>query len=269
MARLLLAALLAVCSALVPTLARAQAEQQNLVDRATLAVQEIIGDPPAQQVLNLLGRARAVMICPRLFKAGFIFGGQGGGCVLVARDGAGSWSAPAFYGLGSGSVGFQIGIQDSEMLMTILTEKGLAAVMDDQFKLGADASVAFATIGAGVEGATSTALNADIVAFERARGLFAGASLQGSVLATRTDWNHAYYGQDLAARQIVLQMQASNPGADPLRAVLMRYGSPGRASVQPGYAPPRQGASYPPGPYPAPAPAPSGRVQAAPLPPPR
>jgi lipid-binding SYLF domain-containing protein len=240
----------------LPMHAWAQAEQQSLVDRSTLTVQEVVGAPDAQVARDALHRARAVMVCPRLFKAGFLFGGEGGGCVLVARDGAGSWSAPAFFGLGGGSVGLQIGIKDSEMVMMILTEHGLAAVMDSQFKLGADASLAVATVGVGVEGATTAAFNADIVAFEQSRGLFAGASIQGSILATDTNANTLYYGQALAARQIVMQMQANNPGADPLRAVLTRYGNvaPVAYAAPPAYAAPSQR---------------PGAVKATPLPPPR
>ena len=247
---------------LAPGAARAQSAQQALVDRATLTVQDVFGgDNGNNDAANLLRRARGVMICPRLFKASFFFGGQGGGCVLLGRDGAGSWSAPAFYSLGSGSFGLQIGIQDSELVMIILTEKGLNAVMDSQFKFGADASVAIATIGAGIEGATTTAVGADIVAFSRARGLFAGVSLSGTSLATDTDWNRAYYGQALAARQIVVQMSANNPGADPLRAALMRYGTPGAPAP---LAPASAGLGAPDA-----AAAPPGSVRSAPLPPAR
>ena len=87
-------------------------------------------------------RAKAVMVCPRVFKAGFIIGGQGGACVLTANRGNG-WSNPAFYGMGTGSIGLQIGVQDSQVVFIVLTEKGLNALMDSQFKIGADASVAW------------------------------------------------------------------------------------------------------------------------------
>ena len=126
------------------------------------------------------------MICPRVFKAGFIFGGEGGACVLLARAGNGTWSYPAFYGMGSGSFGLQIGIQDAEFIMMIMTEKGLHAMLDSQFKLGADASLAVATIGVGVQGSTTGALGADIVAFSQSRGLFGGISLEGSLMGQRT-----------------------------------------------------------------------------------
>ena len=252
MVRMLLAALLA----LLPVVAQAQVEQQALVDRATLTVQDLMSASNGTDAPSLLRRAKAVMICPRVMRIAFIFGGSGADCVLVARDAAGGWSYPAFYGMGSGSAGFQAGIQDSEIMMLILTDRGLDAVMDTQFKLGAEASIAFVSLGAGVEGATTAALGADIVVVSQARGLFAGVALQGSVLKSRTDYNHAYYGQDFAARQIVLQMQGRNPGADPLREVLMRYGAP--AMVGQGPHPPGPYGSQPGGPPPGPYGAPPG-----------
>lgn len=223
--RAVLAALLLLLAP--PARADDRTEAQSLVDRSTLAVQELLttGDAGAiEDARRFLRRARAALVCPRIFRAGFILGGEGGGCVLVARDGAGSWSSPAFFGMASGSLGLQIGIQDMQVLMLVMSDRALTALMDSQFKLGADASIAVATIGAGVEGATAGA-GADIMAFARARGLFAGIALEGSLLSARSDLNRAYYGQDAGARQIVVAMQAHNPGADPLRAALMRFGS--------------------------------------------
>lgn len=218
-------ALLAVL-ALAAGPARAQQEQQALVDRAALAVQEVMtgGDRP-QDAQDLLRRARGAMVCPRIFRAGFIIGGEGGTCVLVGRDGAGSWSSPAFYQMGSGSIGLQAGIQDATVMMMIMTDRGLQALMNSQFKIGADAALTFATIGAGIQGGTTSAVGADIVVLARSRGLFAGMSLQGSILSYLPDYARAYYGREASARQVVVAMEAHNPGSDPLRAMLMRYGS--------------------------------------------
>jgi len=260
MIRLLLAAVLA----LLPLAARAQSDQQTRVDRATLTLQDLMSQAN-KDPKNLLGQARAVMICPRMFKAGFIFGAEGGGCVMLARAANGTWSYPAFYGMGSGSFGLQAGIQDAQSVMMILTEKGLDAVLDDQFKIGAGASVAFAAWGAGVQGSTTGAFGADIVAFTQTRGLFGGISLEGSMMGSQTDDNAAYYGQRYGARQIVIDMQARNPGADPLRELLTRYGAPApapvaagvptatpvAASAQPGYAPAYPPMSSPGAAYPA------------------
>lgn len=145
--------------------AKAQGEQQTLVDRATLTMQEMMTQTVSSGPRDLLRNARAVMICPQIFKAGFFLGGEGGNCVLVARGGNGAWSYPAFYSIGSGSFGFQFGIEDNELFMLIMTEHGLNAILDSQIKLGANAGLAIATIGAGVQGSTTTAVGADIVAF--------------------------------------------------------------------------------------------------------
>ena len=224
--------------ALFPLAAHAQSEQQQLVDRATLAAQQMLNDRDGRDAQYVLKRARATMICPQIFKAGFLLGGQGGSCVLVARDGAGSWSSPAFYGMGGGSIGFQAGVQDTEVMLMIMSDRGLNAVMDSQFKLGADASATFVDLGGGVEGATTAALRADIVGFTRARGLFAGISISGSLMSAKSDWNQAYYGRPVAAQQIVLGMEAVNPAADPLREVLIRYGSQRDAVAAPALPPP-------------------------------
>lgn len=214
----ILAALALLAAFLAPP-AHAQTEQQTLVDRATLTVQEMFSDQVNPEGRRLLKNAKGIMICPRVFKAGFILGGQVGSCVLVGHNN-GAWTNPAFYGFGSGSIGFQIGVQDAQIAFIVLTEKGLTALMDSQFKFGADASVAVATYGAGISGATTAALRADIVAFAQARGLFAGIALDGSLISQRTEWNQTYYGQYLAPQQIILNRQGSNPGADPLREVL-------------------------------------------------
>ncbi len=262
-----------VAFAATPLTVHAQAEQQALVDRSTLAAQDLLNNETGTEAQGVLKRARAAMICPQVFRAGFLFGGQGGDCVLVARDGSGSWSSPAFYGIGSGSFGFQAGIQDSEFMMMILTEKGLRAIMDDQFKIGADAGGVAIKWGGGVEGATTGAVGADIVGFSRSRGLYAGISLSGSILATKSEWNRQYYGKEEAAQQIVISMDANNPGASPLREVLGRYGTSVTASntatipvasadpvapvhATPVAAPPAKPASYP-----------AVRRQALPLPP--
>jgi lipid-binding SYLF domain-containing protein len=218
MIRFALAALLA----LLPLAARAQTEQQTLVDRATLTVQEMFSGQNAGDALSLLRRSKGALVCPRIFKAGFIIGGSGGGCVLVARGPSG-WTNPAFYTIGSGSFGLQAGVQDSEVVFMILTERGLRAILESQFKFGADASIAVATVGAGVEGSTTAALRADIVAFAKTRGLFAGISLQGSIISSDSGWNQAYYGRPLAAQQIVLQGEGNNPGAQPLREMLLKF----------------------------------------------
>ena len=239
MKRILLAALMA----LSPVVAHAQTDMQALVDRSTLALQDAVMLRASSQPRMSLTHARAVLICPQIFKAGFFFGGSGGQCVLVARAANGTWSYPAFYAIGSASFGFQIGVQDSEVVMMIMTNRGLNAILNSNFKIGAGGSLAIAMFGGGVQGDTTAAVGADIVAFMISRGAFAGVSLEGSILDQLTGWDQKYYNQSLDARQIVIQMMGQNPGADPLREMLTRFGTPQPPAVvsygTPGYGPPQ------------------------------
>jgi lipid-binding SYLF domain-containing protein len=239
-----------------------QGEEQALVDRATLTVQELLGGGNDRiDAQRLLRRSRAVVVCPRIFRAGFFFGGSGGMCVMAARDAAGSWSSPAFYAIHGGSFGFQAGIEDAQVMMIIMNDKALNAMLDSQFKFGADASVAIATLGGSVEGATTAAAGADIVSVAQTRGLFAGITLGGALMSARSEWNRGYYGRDIGPRQVVVGMEAHNPGSDPLRAVLMRFGAPSGPAAAPALPPPAATGGA------APAAAPAGNVQRSTLPP--
>jgi lipid-binding SYLF domain-containing protein len=143
---------------------------------------------------------------------------------MVSRAAGGSWSDPAFYGLGSGSFGLQAGVQNAQVLMLIMTNGGLNALLNSQFKIGADAGLTIATLGAGVNGSMSTAIDADILTFSKTQGLYGGVSLQGSILSNDAGAEQQYYGNAEDARDIVVNMQGNNPGANPLRATLSRYG---------------------------------------------
>ena len=126
-----------------------------------------------------LGRARAVLIAPQIVRAGFIFGGSGGRALLVARDGK-SWAGPAFYNLATVSVGFQAGVDVSEAIIVVMTDKGLNALLSSSFKIGGDASIAAGPVGAG---AMST-VTADLITFTRAKGVYGGLNLDGTVVNT-------------------------------------------------------------------------------------
>jgi len=217
-------AALAIAATLAAPAAALADTPQHLVDSTTLAIQDMLGGPLGPQEQQLLQHARAVVVCPNIFKAGFIIGGEGGSCLMLARNANGGWSDPAFYTLGSGSFGFQAGVQSAEVMMFIMTPGGLNAILSSQFKFGADAGLTIATIGAGANGSLSTALDADIVTISKTEGLYGGVSLQGSVLAGDSNTDEAYYGTPVEARQIVVDLQGHNPGATPLRGILRRYG---------------------------------------------
>jgi SH3 domain-containing YSC84-like protein 1 len=223
MKRLLLAAMLLAVPFLAPVAAKADSPQ-HLVDSSTLSLEDMLGGPPGNSAEQFLKKARAVVICPSIFRGAFFIGGEGGGCVMVARGAGGSWSYPAFYTLGSASFGLQIGVQNAEVLMLIMTTNGLNALLNSQFKFGADAGLTIATLGAGVNGSMSTGLTADILTLSKTQGLYGGISLDGSIIGYDSGTAQSYYGTPISASEIVLNMTASNPGANPLRAMLSKYG---------------------------------------------
>jgi SH3 domain-containing YSC84-like protein 1 len=223
MKRLLLAITIAAASLAAPSAAFADSPQ-HLVDSATLSLESMMGGSEGSQAQQFLRRAKAVVICPNIFRAGFFIGGEGGDCVMIARGNDGGWSNPAFYTMGSGSFGLQIGIQNAQLMMLIMTNDGLNALLNSQFKFGADAGLTVATLGAGVNGSMSTGLTADIISFSKSQGLYGGISLAGSILSNDSGTEQNYYGSALDARQIVVDMQGSNPGANPLRATLAKFG---------------------------------------------
>lgn len=203
--------------------ALAQAEQQVLVAEAKVTVERIKIDPDYEIVKELLAKSYGAIVFPSLVKVGLIIGGEGGPGVLLRRDfETGRWGYPAFYDLASGSIGFQAGITESEVLLIIMTAKGLELAMNDKVTLGADAKIAVGPIGGGAEAASTTNLDADIYSFAKAEGLFAGVSLEGAVLVPDQDAHEAYYGKRYTARQIVFDEVARNEDADGLRDALVK-----------------------------------------------
>lgn len=203
--------------------AAAQVDQQRLVNSAAATVERLRADPnSSQHVAPLLEGAKAVLIVPNLLKAGFILGGEYGMGVLLAKRADGGWSYPAFYTLAAGSLGIQAGVQDSEVVFAIMTDKALAALMSSAVKLGADLGLAVLVVGAGMEASTTTNLGADVYAFSRSMGLFGGGSLEGALVKPRGTWNAVYYGVGTTPEAIVVEGSASNPAADPLRDALAR-----------------------------------------------
>ncbi|MEE8271520.1 MAG: lipid-binding SYLF domain-containing protein [Alphaproteobacteria bacterium] len=194
-------------------------DQEVLVEKARLTVQTLLADPDYAPLRTSLENAQAVLIVPELLKGGFIIGGQGGNGVLVARDEDGRWGDPAFYLIAGASIGLQIGGQVSELVMAIMTEDGLNAILDHNAKIGADVSAALFTVGAGVGASTGLDTNADMYAFSRNQGLFAGGALGGSVISEKADWNRAYYGAGATGRG-VLDGRFSNPHGQALSEAL-------------------------------------------------
>ncbi len=203
--------------------ARADAKRQALVDSSLEAARKILTGKDYPDAAKYIQGARGVLIVPELVQGGLIFGLAGGRGTLMARTAPTDWSPPAFYAMGSGSVGLQIGAKVSEVVFIIKTEKGLQAILDHRFKFGAEAGVALAIVGIGVEGGSTMAGGADIIAFASSQGLFAGASLEGSYLDPDNDWNALYYGSGANTKSIVIDRRFTNPGAEPIRQFMAKW----------------------------------------------
>ncbi len=194
-------------------------DQQADIDHAIGTLQDLRHDKEFGNARQLLQSSRAIMIAPRIFKAGFFFGGQGGDALLMVR-GQHGWSDPAFYTIASASFGLQIGAAESEMIMFIRSERALQAVMRDRFKVGADAGLAIATLGSDVEGATTANGGPDIVVWASSAGAYAGLTLNGSLIEPQRRADESYYGRPVTTGDIVLRHDVSAPGANALRRTL-------------------------------------------------
>ncbi len=192
-------------------------DAQQLVEKSRMAFDEFMADAELSPNLRaVLPQAKAVLIYPQVLRLAFIFGGSGGSGVLLAHDEkTGTWSGPAFYTLGQFSFGLQAGGDAATIVLVALTDRGLSALLSTSSKLGADASVALGPIGGGAEVATAN-LSADIVSYSQDKGLYAGISVNGAVVAVRTALNQAYYGKDLTPSAILISREATNPHAAPL-----------------------------------------------------
>lgn len=191
-------------------------EAQALVLKGTAVFKSFMADTNMTWFHNNAHRARAIFIIPQMIRGGFIVGGSGGSGVLLSRDmKTGSWSYPAFYTMGSVSIGLQIGADASEIVMMVMTEKGLNAMLSTEFKLGADVAVA-----AGPVGASAKAQTADVLAFGRSKGAFGGISIEGAIISPRDKWNSAYYGNPVGPVDILIRRSVNNAQADQLRSTM-------------------------------------------------
>ncbi len=179
-------------------------EPEQLIDRSRITFQSMMKDNQYPGLVDLASRAKAIIIVPNMIRAAFFFGGRGGNAVMLSRDENGRWSYPAFYTIGGISWGLQFGGQSSELVITVMTEKGLNAIINREVTLGGDAGLAIGELGKGVNASTGAGLKSDMYAFARSEGLFVGVSLEGSVIHPRETWNQQIYGSQVTPDAILL-----------------------------------------------------------------
>jgi len=218
------AALLVLTLGLVLTLvvsaARAENEPEALVTEARLTVDRLMADKDFFELPKFIKGAKGIYIVPQLVKGSFIIGAEGGTGVFLARGTDGTWSSPAFYTLGAGSLGLQIGGEVKEVVFVLMSDKAVDAMLSSEFKLGADASITVGPLGRGVEASRSTDFTSDIYAFSKSVGLFGGGSLEGAKIFTRTSLNEIYYAAGATPKSIVIDRKFTNVQADSLRQLL-------------------------------------------------
>jgi lipid-binding SYLF domain-containing protein len=157
------------------------------------------------------------MIAPEITKASIIVGGSGGRAVVVAREpGSGRWTGPVFYTLATASIGLQAGIAVSEVVTLVMTEKGVARLLSNSFRMGGDVAIAVGPIDAGAQ----SHFNADLVSFTRGQGVYLGANLDGTVVSTADDWNQLYYGRRVEVPDILARMDVHSSQAKELLNVI-------------------------------------------------
>jgi SH3 domain-containing YSC84-like protein 1 len=207
-------------------LASAASDAANRLQIAAGALKEVMGIPDKSIPEELLNKAQCIVIVPDLKKGAFIFGAKYGKGFVSCRkkDGVG-WSAPGAVRIEGGSVGFQIGGTEMDLFMLIMNERGVDRLLSTKFTLGGDAVAAAGPVGRATQAETDAAMTAEILTWSRARGLFAGISLNGATLREDGDWNTEMYGKPMKNRDIILGTTAPPKAAGELLGELNRYSS--------------------------------------------
>jgi SH3 domain-containing YSC84-like protein 1 len=182
-----------------------RADAVKRIQRASEVLSEIMKTPDKGIPEDLLSKAECVGIVPGLKKGGLGIGGKYGKGVVMCRRPEKTWSAPAFITIEGGSFGLQIGFTSVDVIMLFMNRKGVDKLMGDKFTIGADASAAAGPVGRSTSAQTNVRMDAEILTYSRAKGLFAGVSLDGATLRADKDDNRDFYGKDVDARKVLLE----------------------------------------------------------------
>ncbi|HEY2014505.1 MAG TPA: lipid-binding SYLF domain-containing protein [Bryobacteraceae bacterium] len=185
---------------------------------------EIMGTPDKGIPQDLLAKAQCIIILPNMKKAAFVVGGEYGRGFAECRNSTGAgWGAPAAVRMEGGSVGFQIGGSSTDLVMLVMNQKGMNKLLGDKFTLGADASVAAGPVGRTANASTDVKMDAEILAWSRSKGLFAGVALKGATLRPDQDQNEELYGKKMSNREIIAGNVTAPASARPLINELEKY----------------------------------------------
>lgn len=194
-------------------LARAgEDDMAKKLEDATTILEESMSIPEKTIPSSLIEEARGIAVIPGVVKAGLVVGGRRGEGVLVIRREDGSWGRPLYMSLTGGSVGWQVGVSSTDVILVFRTKRSVEGLLDGEFSLGADASVAAGPVGRTASAGTDVKLKAEVYSYSRSRGLFAGVSFEGAKLGVKEDTSRKFYGApDLSARGIVDSKEIETP----------------------------------------------------------
>ena len=179
-----------------------QAQVNERVDAAATDLQQLVGAPDAGIPQEIMAKAKCVAVIPDMVKGGFVFGAEHGRGMATCRTASG-WSAPAPMTLSGGSWGAQIGVQSADVVLLFMNDHAVQSLLSDKVKLGADASVAVGPVGRHAQAATDVKLDAEILAYSRTKGLYAGLTLNGAKVSQDMDTTVAMYGKSVPFREIL------------------------------------------------------------------
>ncbi len=200
-------------TALIGTIAMAQTKLKDEINQSQKAAEvfgEIMNVPDKEIPREILDKAECVAVFPQVIKAGFIVGGRGGRGVASCRTGNG-WSAPAYFNMGGGSFGLQIGAQATDFILLFMNRDGMKSLLSDNFTLGADASVAAGPVGRQAGAETDLKMEAQILSYSRSKGLFAGLELKGVVIKPDKSDMRDVYGRNYSTKEILRENKVTAP----------------------------------------------------------
>lgn len=207
--------LLFIVLASLTSLAWAQSAREDATERLTKAgnvLHEIMAAPDKGIPEEVLEHAKCVAVVPDMIKGGFVFGGEHGRGVATCRTSDG-WSAPAFFSVGGGSWGLQIGLQGIDLVMIIQNEKGMQQLLASKFQIGADASAAAGPVGRHASANTNWKMETEILTYSRAKGVFAGLTVEGASIRRDDDSMKAIYGRNVSTKNVLLGKVAAPASA--------------------------------------------------------
>ena len=226
--------LISILSLVLSAGATGLAQGKNVKDSASQAkkastiLREIMGAPDKAIPKDVLDKAECVAVFPQVIKAGFIVGGRGGRGVASCRTPSG-WSAPAFFNLGGGSIGLQIGAQSTDFIFLFMTDKGMDSLLSSKFTLGGDASVAAGPVGRQAGAETDAWLTAQVLSYSRSKGIFAGLELKGTVISQDTEHMEGVYYKGVTAHDILKENKVKAPAVVQVYPKTLSSYSPRRA----------------------------------------